>query len=952
MTGTSSSSLTSRHAIGGTLISPQQQRALDFTGPRAECVIEIDADQVPENLDSLVLKLVARHGLGGPSPGVTPPPPSDDATRDPDEEALGPGLRATVAPLGSDRALITLDAPVSIVDAPSLLVLANELLGADAGPLIPYREVAAWQWELLEGPGAAGARQRYAARREAHPMSLRLPFALPSPDTEVRAPWTCAARPVPLGDVTKLDTAPDALFLAAWWALLNRVTGTEDILTAVVSIGRSLPELASVVGPLAKHIPTSANCVGSVGPAALMQRAVAELRASEEWHPNHDPRGPAASVCFEFLRADLPGSARLNRLAAHVEPFELKLTVTGGPLPSGQLYFDTRHIGPDVADHLAEAYGEVLQSLLAEPDSPIARLPFASPAPRGPARPAAQGQGSIVRSILDHAARDPDRLAVVCGNDSLRYRDLVAQSVALAHRMKASGIGPENRVAFELDGSVKAVVALVGILMTGGAYVPLPSGLPEARKSSLLEAVGTRLCLNDDWFVTGADGHLLPLPGPQSDQVLAYVLFTSGSSGAPKPVAVERQQIISYLDGLRDQLGNVDGLTWACVTSLSTDLGNTSVFGALVHGGTLVLMDSQAATDPLTMSSAFVETPVDILKITPSHLEAMLDLPHGTDVLPRRHLILGGEKLGKTLASRVTGLRRDLTVWNHYGPTETTVGCCMHRLDPTETYDAVPLGRPLAQATISVLNVDGQPVPPLVVGELCVGGNTVSRGYLHQPRETAARFVPDISSPEPGGRLYRTGDLGWMDPDGEFHFLRRDDRQLKLRGYRVELGEIETVLVGSGTVAAAAVICHHRRLFAYVVPREGCVIEEAALLEHHRALLPAHMVPHSIRALPTFPRTPSGKIDFAKLTSWSTETTSAGEKPGTELERKLAAIWSEVLGTTVKVDDDFFELGGHSLAAMRISARVFQEFGIHSPLLTLFEARTLRAFAAKIEEAH
>lgn len=932
MSETNTPSPPSRKDADDTSLSPQQHTARGFAAPRAECVFEIDPALRPVGLDIQVAQLIETHGLHAwlAQTGV-------------------PGVRARETSLPTGVVRITLDAPACLVDGPSLLVLCRQFLGETAGPVISHQEIAAWQWELLEGPGAVGAKQRYAARTEAQPRAFQLPFASSAGD----GPWHGRTCSVPLDDLPDAGNRDAAVFLAAWWGLLHLVTGVDDLLTAVVTSGRSLSELADVVAPLAKHLPVSAHDVGRMGLGGLKQRAAAELKAAAEWHPSHDPRTPGPATCFEFLPADLPEGVRLVEMAAHVAPFDLKLTVTvtGGACWAAQLHYNSRSIAPQIADHLARLYADVLGAMIAAPGCPVDQLAL-KPATRvGQARSIVQAPRSVEQAVLEQAARSPERLAVICGDTSLRYGALAQQSTALAQKLLAAGAGPETRVAFELDGSVNAVVAILGILQAGAAYVPLAHGLPEQRKSNLLASVGADILLSDAWFEDG-DAPVSPLPTTSPpDHALAYVLFTSGSTGTPKPVAVERCHLMSYLGGLRDRMGHVEGLTWASVTSLATDLGNTSLFGAMAHGGTLVLADRAAATEAAHLRNAFSKTPVDVLKITGSHLDALLDMPGGVDVLPMRHLILGGEVLPRRLAERLADLKPDLTIWNHYGPTETTIGCAMHQVNVGRPESALPLGLPLVQGDIRVLNRAGQPMPPLVVGELGVSGKSVSRGYLGQQRQTAARFVPDPLSSEPGARMYRTGDLGWIDPNGLVHFLRRADRQIKLRGHRVELAEIEALLMGAPAVAAASVICKNCALHAFVVAAQGADIHADGLKDQLRALLPDYMVPQTIRDLRALPRTPSGKVDHAKLAASFTEMAQANDPAGSTLERELGAIWSDALGVQVGVDDDFFELGGHSLAAMRIAAKVYQDYGTHLPLLTLFEARTPRALAAKLAEA-
>jgi amino acid adenylation domain-containing protein len=484
--------------------------------------------------------------------------------------------------------------------------------------------------------------------------------------------------------------------------------------------------------------------------------------------------------------------------------------------------------------------------------------------------------------FAQQARRVPQRPAVVCEEERLTYGELDAAAERLARRLRALGVGPESRVAILAARSPRLVVALLAALKAGGAYVPLDPAYPQERLAGMLEDSGAAVLVADAALAEGIAEpvrHALPVvlldaadgappaasegtgapraregtdappppPGQPEAGNLMYVLFTSGSTGRPKPVAVEHRQVLHYLDAILERLdlagAGGDGLAFATVSTFAADLGNTMVLPALATGGCLHIFGDKQVTDAAAIGDCMTRHGIDCLKIVPSHLAALLAIDDR--VLPRCRLVVGGEAAGPDLVARLhAAAGNGLQVWNHYGPTETTVGVATWRLSPDAPAPAaLPLGRPLANVAIHLLDAGGQPVAAGEPGEIHVGGASVTRGYLGRPEATAERFVPDPWSALPGGRLYRTGDLGRWSAAGDLEFLGRVDRQVKIHGYRIELGEIESVLAEHPAVVASAVLVQQEparppRLVAYVVSdREGAaaVGDEAAMVSEQVA---------------------------------------------------------------------------------------------------------------------
>jgi amino acid adenylation domain-containing protein len=441
----------------------------------------------------------------------------------------------------------------------------------------------------------------------------------------------------------------------------------------------------------------------------------------------------------------------------------------------------------------------------------------------------------------------PDAIAVRFEDEQLTYADLNGRANRLAHDLRAIGVAPEVRVALCADRSLEMIVGLLGILKAGGAYVPLDPAYPQERLSFMLEDAGPAAMLTQEHFVgtlpvrdipvicldreEGAVSNrsdVNPVSGVTADN-LAYLIYTSGTSGRPKGVAVEHKQVLNYLYGIVDRLGISSGANLATLSTIAADLGNTAIFPALCSGSCLHVISQERAADPDALGDYFTRYGIDFLKVVPSHLAALLTSPKPERIMPRQTLVLGGEASRTDWVKELRALAPACRIFNHYGPTETTVGVLTYEatsnglgcVSPT-----VPLGRPLPNTQVYILDEHLQPAPIGTPGELCLGGAGLARGYFNRPSLTAERFIPDPFSGRPGSRLFRTGDVARYLEDGNIEFLGRGDRQVKVRGFRVELGEIEAALRDHPDVREAVVLndpTHEglpgdTTLTAYVVP--------------------------------------------------------------------------------------------------------------------------------------
>jgi len=983
------------------------QAVLRLEGQLEDGALQTALRQIAERHEILRTTFVHRTGIRIPLQAVADelepavevrrldaePEPGDTATLLAGERATplnfedGPLLRALLLSNAADRHLLTITLSSLCADASSMTALAAELahqLGAGGPPLedpLQYADFAAWQAELAQADDPQALAAREAWSELASLSSPVLPF------TGRRSPGQA------LDEVSvELPTgAGSAIVQAAWHVLLSRLTGEQRVVVPYLSPERPHDDLEGAIGAFARPVPIAIVLDGAASFASLVAQVEGARRGVPELQ-DHAPEGAGSELSIGFCEYDgyrsEAGSLRiaLGRVLSTAAPWTLWLTCERGPAPdTAWIAFDPTAHPREWVERLARELACLLSGAVADPEAPVASLELLDAAERRqiledfgrgpqPAAPAALIPALVAR----HAAAAPDRPAVHDGERSLSYGELDARANQFAHRLRDAGAGTAAPVGLCMDRSVEMLVALLGILKAGAAYVPLNHEHPAPRleaqlssagavavvtKQELLGSVpdgcGEIICLDRE--SDRAEIEAAPNTAPDvelSHEDLAYVIYTSGSTGQPKGVAVTHGNLASYAADIVVRLGaEREPLSFGAVTAISTDLGNTSVFGALASGGTLVLVSPARAADAAAFAAQFEATPVDILKITPSHLGALLAAGEPT-VLPRRTLVLGGERAPWDLVERVRALS-DCTIINHYGPTETTIGCCTFVVpEGPGPYGpaTVPIGRPITATTCYVLDARMQPVPTGAPGTLFVGGAGVARGYVGQPELTAEVFIADPLSPSAESRLYNTGDVVRWLPDGALEFLGRADEQVKIRGYRVEPAEVEAVIrrdprIGEAAVLAVAAPSGDRRLVAYYTA-PGDAIEQDELRARLAAQLPEFMIPSVIVALGTMPRTSSGKIDRRSLPDPDTVTTTpsvAYAAPSSPTEVAIAAIFAQTLGVErIGRHDDFFDLGGHSLLATQIVARIRTELAVDLPLAALFTSPTVALLSAEV----
>jgi len=583
------------------------------------------------------------------------------------------------------------------------------------------------------------------------------------------------------------------------------------------------------------------------------------------------------------------------------------------------------------------------------------------------------------------AARTPDAVALSCGERWLTYAQLNARANQLAHVLRRRGVGPDTQVGVALSRSPEMVVGLLAVWKAGGAYVPLDPTYPLERLTFMTNDAGLRLVLVDSHsrnLLAGTSADMLGLdgawqefadeatdnPAPMATAAhLAYVMYTSGSTGQPKGAMIEHGGLANYLHWAIGAYGFRFGGVVPVHSSISFDLTVTSLYPPLLVGGQVELLPEDVGAESL-LAALRLGKDYDVLKITPAHLELLRQQLQPEEMAHLcRTCVIGGENL---LADSLRDWRRHAPAtrfFNEYGPTETVVGCCVHEVLPGDADSGVvPIGRPIDNTTLYVLDDDLRPLPPGVTGELYIGGAGVARGYLNRPQLSAERFVAD---PMGGGRkegldgrLYKTGDLGRCRPDGRFECQGRTDSQVKVRGFRIELGEVEAALAAHGQVQSCAVLAPEvapgeRQLVAYVVPASGLPLTASALRKFLAGRLPAFMVPTQFRLIDAMPLTSNGKVDRHALARLASERAATDEEmplssglPRTPVEERLVTIWRKLLNLgQIGVHDDLFALGARSLLAARAVTQMRAAFDVDLQLRHLFEQPTIAGLATVID---
>lgn len=780
---------------------------------------------------------------------------------------------------------------------------------------------------------------------------------------------------------------PFIAILAAWAILLARWSGQDDFAIGVPNAGRGDEDFEDVVGffvetevyrvrlrpgmtarELIRELRADARAMLDDGPLPLER--LLELLPVADWSRGRAP------LFQTMVNVQMDAHAALNLPGLVVEPvaipertakFELSLDVTYST--SGvrcSIEYATELFDRATIKAMGGQFRVLLASLAADAGRAWDGLPMWEAADRRIALASGSGpQVALDRSqdlialFEDMAARQPDALAAICGDERISYAALDARANRLAHALRKVGVAAEGLVGVALPRGLDMVAALLAIGKAGGAYLPLDPAQPEARTALIRSHANPLVTIDgplDRLLGEAAQGEE-ENPARLADmRQLAYVLYTSGSTGVPKGVGIERHALANFLAAMRRLVPMAPGDRLLAVTTLGFDIAGLELFLPLVCGATVVVAPQEAVGDPLALADLMRRYDISVMQATPASWRLLLD---GTEARwPGLRGLCGGEALGASLAARI--LQRGVDLINVYGPTETTIWSSAFQVDRPGGGATVPIGRAIANTRLYILDRHMEPVPPGAVGELWIGGEGLARGYAGAPALTAAAFIPDpFADPAEaatGARLYRTGDRVRRRSDGEIEFLGRRDQQLKIRGFRVEPAEIEAVLERHPAVSQAVVVSRKDAaedvtLAAYVL--SGVKIDSAELRSHVGSHLPCYMVPARWAVLDSLPLNASGKIDRAALPAIALDAALDANQagPASETEARLLALWHDVLGrASFGVTDNFFALGGHSLRLARLQTRIRKEFGHELPLQSLFRAPTVRDMALLIDE--
>lgn len=886
---------------------------------------------------------------------------------------------------------------------PELATLYKAYAAGEPSPLpdpsIQYPDYACWEKRTLTPELLSKDIGYWREKLSGHFPELYLPadYRAPRARTFRGSMYRCRLR-APLMKRVKAfcvreGVSPFHVTFAAFSALLQRYSGEERIPVGIVTAGRHRPETETLLGYFLNTVVVPTDLSGNPSFRTLVRRArnwsieaiehdqmpfeylVRELKVQRD--PSRNPlfqalfsleRLPAIDSTWRLTQADVDTASTKYDLY-------LKLDDRGDEIVA-RFHYATALFERESIARMAMHWKTLLGNAIANPDRRLSHVSLLNSRERrslltNSYAGATNYPDACIHELFEQqAALTPDPIAVVSEGQSISYRKLNEQANQVAHLLLQRGLPQEALVALCMERSPVMVAALLGILKAGAAYLPLDPRLPEERLAYLLADSKPAAVITDerslrpqfrsDAIVVDRSLGLVaekrtanPRAGVTPNN-LAYVIYTSGSTGKPKGVAVEHRSVVNLLTSMKQQPGINSNDVLLGVTTLSFDIAGLEIFLPLITGARLVLAGSKDAVDGTRLRQLLEQPEATLMQATPASWHMLIEA--GWPGNSNLKILCGGEALSAELAKEL--MLRSASVWNVYGPTETTIWSSIYRLSG-QGVDPVPIGRPITNTAIYVVDSNGNPVPRNVAGEIYIGGDGLARGYLNRPELTARRFVPNWLAPEQSSCLYRTGDLGRWNSNGQLEYLGRTDTQVKLRGMRIELGEVESVLASHPQVRQAVVTvrgeAEQQRLSAFLVAKnmsEG--LDAGDLRRYIRTKLPEHMLPAEYWQLENIPLLPSGKVNRAGLAGLGAialmDQTWVG--PCNATESQLVAIWSELLKVqAIGVDQNFFDLGGHSLLVLQMLARIRRGLGVELPARSVFEAPTIAALAQEVEKA-
>lgn len=925
----------------------------------------------------------------------------------------GPLARALLVKLAEGEHLVQVAMHALIGDETSLELLWADLgslyraaLDDDVSALVPlpiqYGDFAAWHRRFVDGPALSGQRAYWSETLQNGLPVLDLPYdrrpALVSAQRNDR--FEARLAPGCIDEFVRIAAARGCTtfvaLLTAYLAFLHRYTGDRTIAAGFPLSGRTLPESEALIGSFANVVVLTAEVDPRASVMTLM-RTVAEHESDAYDHQDvpieHVTRAVRATGHVNHIQTTfalreprrhnlvLPGAT-----AAHEASFgssvrsELTFEVRDGDAPAITVHYDAALFERATIERMAANFATFLQGIAADPQAPIGTLPLLAEAERdlvvnawNATETPRTGTQTIHRLVESQVPLRRAAPAVLFAGGSVTYEELDRHANRIARTLRALGVGRGSLVGICLERSIDAIVTLLAVVKAGGAFVPLDSAYPDERLATMLADAAPRVLVTtaalaerfreaaptvttveelQGFSVLQRDHALGEIAQPDD---VAYVIYTSGSTGAPKGVVVTHRSACNMLLSARADFGLGERDRVLQLAPLSFDPSVWQIFGTLALGACIVLPSSPDNHDAQSIAHDILTHRVTVLIAVPALLALLLEIPELAAASSLRAVVSGGSTLTAALRDRCTAIL-GVPLHNVYGPTETTIHVTTYRCDSAGERPVIPIGRPIENARAYILSEDRLPVPIGVAGELYIGGVAVARGYLHRPDLSAERFVADPFAGTAGARMYRTGDIARFRPDGNIEFLGRSDEQVKVRGVRIELAEVEAAIKRHPSVVLCAVIVQERdgdeRLVAFVVPRDRQACDVAELRAHARETLPPAAQPSIFIAIDALPELPNGKVDRRTLADrvFAEPADSLPALSGVDtLVGFLIDLWEDLLGVDgIGTSDDFFTLGGHSLLAARAIARIEAAFGTRVPFSAFFADPTIAGLARAI----
>ena len=878
-----------------------------------------------------------------------------------------------------------------------------------AEELLQYADIAEWQNETIEQEEARLGIEYWQKYCDFNLFNQNLPLEkINNQETDFQPQFLNWELDLDLfKNIEKItqqyNISLSTFFITCWQTLLYRITGQAEIIIGNLCDGRKYEELQSAIGLFANYLPITCHLENHLKFSDLLTDINESIDEAEKWQEyftttqlerlnSNKIQLPFFSCCFEYEQQQGKYNANetqfsIYRQFSYLERFKVKLKIVHQENNLlAQIHYDESLFSVTDIQPLLLQLQNLIAEVIQKPEGAISSFNILSIQEKQQLlfdfnnTENNYPQDKCIHQLFEQQVKlQPNKIAVVFEDEQLTYAQLNTRANQLARYLQKLGVKPETVVGVYLERSPLFIVSLLAILKAGAAYLPLDSTLPRESLIFRLQDADVNIVITQQQLSVNLSQETLKIisldadaqaisnekqDNPSSEvtpQNLVYLLFTSGSTGKPKAVAVEHQQLLNYYYSITQKLNLERCDSFATVSTFAADLGNTMIFPALTSGACLHVISQPTASHPEALAEYFERHSIDCLKIVPTHLKALLTSSHPEHILPKNCLILGGEICSWKLIEELQNFAPNCQIFNHYGPTETTVGALVYQVDSNLEFSdyqkskTVPIGRPLSNIKIYLLDTNLQPVPIGTSGELYIGGAGVTRGYFKRPELTDKKFI--LNPFLPSEKLYKTGDIARYLSNGNIEFIGRVDHQVKIHGYRIELGEIETALLKHPAIKETVVIAKedkssNKRLIAYTVIDFTQTVTTDNLRQFLQQQLLEYMVPNTFVQMEGLPLTPNGKINRAALPNPITQGLSSTNfvPPRNPVEEKLAELWCEILGVNrIGINDNFFELGGDSILSMQIIAKANQA-GLQITPKQLFEKPTIAELAILLDQ--